>query len=96
MTRLFETGTSMNRVSGARWRRVFRKALARVARSWPTLINGTICQSSLSVASRAAREYEMPPHSSMAGWAGSRPWIVSHTMEPITPSRFRPAPRCGA
>src|SRR5678816_999063 len=31
----------------------------------------------------------MPPHSSTGAERGSRPWITSHTKEPITPTRRR-------
>src|SRR6478736_2670557 len=54
-------------------------------RSCPTLMRGTISQSSGSAASIAEREYAMPPHSSTTSCAGSRPWITSHTREPRTP-----------
>src|SRR5690348_9174111 len=52
-------------------------------------MSGTISHSSLSAASSPASAYVIPPHSASGAWAGSRPWISSHTNVPITPTRRR-------
>src|SRR5687768_17437659 len=62
---------------------------AREARSNPTFMTGTISQSSGSAASSALRAYVMPPHSSTGTCRASRPWSVSQTKVPMTPSRLR-------
>src|SRR5664279_407852 len=76
----------MSAASGAMCASDAVNSRARAARSLPTLMSGTICHSSSSAASNAAREYVMPPHSSTVEMP--RPWIVSQTKVPITPRRF--------
>src|SRR6476619_169179 len=49
-------------------------------------MSGTISHSGGRLASRPPRAYAIPPHSSVGGASGSRPWMRSQTSEPTTPT----------
>src|SRR5689334_21550093 len=49
-------------------------------------MSGTISQSGGRLASSPPSAYAMPPHSSVGGASGSRPWMRSQTSDPMTPT----------